>query len=276
MIMLLAATLVSPSGHGALPETVQVQSRDGRTALAAYLWRPPGVGPFPAIVMIHGRAGAYSSRAAGKFDASTLSQRHLQWGEFWVDRGYVALHVDSFGARGYGGGFGIHSYASRPVAVSEQNVRPLDALGAYDYLRARDDVVASRIGLFGWSNGAMAVLATLGLPQTAGGVFKAAIAFYPGCGAQERSEYSPSAPLLMLLAGSDEEVSPRVCERMAKRLLERKAAIEYVVYPGAQHAFDDPGTARQSLAANSSATADARNRAEKFFALNLAAQGGSR
>ena len=43
-----------------------------------------------------------------------------------------------------------------------------------------------------------------------------------------------------------------------------------------KNGFDDPGTARQSLAANSSATADARNRAEKFFALNLAAQGGSR
>jgi carboxymethylenebutenolidase len=274
--MLLAALLVSQSGYGALPETVQVQSRDGRTALAAYLWRPSGAGPFPAIVMMHGRAGAYSSRAAGKFDVSTLSQRHLQWGEFWAERGYVALHVDSFGARGYGGGFGIHSYSSRPAVVSEQNVRPLDALGAYDYLRARDDVVASRIGLFGWSNGAMAILATLGLPSAADHVFKAAIAFYPGCAAQDRNAYTPSVPLLMLLAGNDAEVSPHICERMAKRLLAQNAAVDYVIYPGAQHAFDDPGSTRQALAANSAAAADARIRAERFFALHLVAQGGLR
>ncbi len=276
LILLLAAWLVGPGGFAAAPETVQVQSRDSSKLLSAYLWKPQGEGPFPAIVMMHGRAGAYSSRAAGKYDATTLSQRHLQWGEFWAERGYVALHVDSFGARGFAGGFGIHTYNSRPAAVSEQNVRPLDALGALDYLRARRDVLPARIGLFGWSNGAMAVLATLGLPPAADGGFKAAIAFYPGCGAQDRDAYRPSAPLLMLLAANDEEVSPRICERVAKRLLGHNAPVEYAVYPGAQHAFDDPGIARQALPANRAATDDAKMRAEKFFAQHLSAHNSPR
>ena len=270
MILLLATWLLPMVGYGAAPETVQVQSRD-RTVLSAYLWKPRGEGPFPAIIMMHGRAGAYSSIAAGKFDATTLSRRHQQWGEFWAERGYVALHVDSFGARGFAGGFGINTYSSRPAAVSEQTVRPLDALGAFDYLRARLDVVPTRIGLFGWSNGAMAVLATLGLPPAGEETFKAAIAFYPGCGAQDRIAYRPSAPLLMLLAGNDAEVSPRICERVAKRLLGANAAVEYMIYPGAQHAFDDPGSARQALSANRAATDDAKIRAEKFFAQHLSA-----
>ena len=40
-------------------------------------------------------------------------------------------------------------------------MRPLDAYGALAYLRTRADVVADRIGLHGWSNGASATLAAM-------------------------------------------------------------------------------------------------------------------
>jgi carboxymethylenebutenolidase len=80
--------------------------------------------------MLHGRAGPYSSAAKGVYSAATLSQRHRQWGEFWAVRGYLALLVDSFGPRGYPGGFPAGSYDQRPEEVSEQTVRPLDAYGA--------------------------------------------------------------------------------------------------------------------------------------------------
>lgn len=58
-------------------------------------------------------------------------------GTVWAERGYLALHVDSFGPRGYPQGFPRNSYKDRPSEANEQNVRPLDAYGALDFLRAR-------------------------------------------------------------------------------------------------------------------------------------------
>ena len=58
----------------------------------------------PAVVMMHGRAGVYSSLAKGRYDASTLSKRHQQWGRIWAKQGYLAILVDGFGPRGYPSG----------------------------------------------------------------------------------------------------------------------------------------------------------------------------
>lgn len=265
---------VALSAH-AVPETVTFASRDG-TTLTGYVFKPPEPGPHPAVVMLHGRAGPYSSAAGGVYGATTLSQRHRMWGEFWAARGYVAVHVDSFGPRGYPAGFPAHSYRMRPPAVSEQTVRPLDAYGALDYLRTRTDVQPDRIGVQGWSNGGMTVLATIaphppGLerPDTGRG-FRAAIAQYPGCAAQGReADYRPYLPLLLLVAGDDEEVSPVTCERLARDLQRRQATLEFQLYEGASHAYDDPGARRQSVPANRAAYADTLQRAEAFFARHL-------
>ncbi len=258
-----------------LPDTVSFPSRDGKTQLTGYLFKPRGAGPHPAIVMLHGRAGPYSTAAKGVYAAHTLSGRHQAWAEFWAERGYLALHVDSFGPRGYAQGFPAHSYRDRPPAVSEQTVRPFDAYGALEYLRGRADVIADRVGVQGWSNGAMTLLATLA--DTAPGIaqptpqsgFRAALALYPGCREQEKRNYRPYAPLLMLLASEDQEVSPVVCERFAQQVKARGAELEFVVYAGAQHAFDDPGSRKQANDANRAATSDARIRAERFFAQHL-------
>ena len=258
-----------------LPDTVSFPSGDGKTQLTGYVFMPNGAGPHPAIVMLHGRAGPYSTAARGVYAAHTLSGRHQTWAEFWAERGYLALHVDSFGPRGYAQGFPIHSYKDRPAEVSEQYVRPLDAYGALEYLRGRADVIADRVGVQGWSNGAMTLLATLAdtapgivqpTPQTG---FRAALALYPGCREQEKQNYRPYAPLLMLLASEDKEVSPVVCQRLAQQTLARGAELEVVVYAGAQHAFDDPGSRKQANDANRAATSDARIRAERFFARHL-------
>lgn len=255
--------------------TLHFLSADGKTRLTGYLWQPEGAGPFPAVVMLHGRSGSYSSAAKGVYNASTLTQRHRMWGEFWAARGYLSLHVDSFGPRGYGQGFPLHSYKNRPAAVSEQSVRPLDAYGALRYLRSRSDVIAARVGVQGWSNGAMTVLAALAAdtpgisqPNPQNG-FRAAVALYPGCREQEKKNYAPYAPLLMLLAAEDEEVSAEVCRRFGERAVALGAQLEFVVYPGAQHSFDDPGSRKQAHDANRAAAADASRRAEQFFAAHL-------
>jgi carboxymethylenebutenolidase len=260
------------------PGEVSFASADGRTLLRGFVFLPQTPPPWPAVVMLHGRSGPYSSAARGVFEAHTLSQRHLQWGRFWAQRGYLGLHVDSFGPRGYPQGFAAGTYATRPAEVSEQQVRPLDAYGAAAYLRSRGDVIADRIGFLGWSNGAMAGLATMSAaapgvhapsPETG---FRAALLFYPGCRIQARSEYRPYAPIVLFVAAEDEEVAPLPCRLLAEQVAARDgAALELVWYEGATHAFDDPGKRRQSIAANRGARADAMLRAERFFAQHLQA-----
>ena len=272
-LALLAAVSVSATKS---PETVHFPTANGSVKLVGYLYEPAGNGPHPAIVMLHGRAGPYSSAAHGRYDATTLSKRHKEWGEFWAQRGYIALLVDSFGPRGYAEGFPRGSYADRPDAVSEQTVRPLDAYGALNYLRSRRDVSPDRIGVQGWSNGAMTVLVTMsdqapGLdhPSTATG-FRAALAEYPGCGMDAvKGEWRPYAPVLMLLGSADEEVSPKRCESFAKRAQKAGSTIEYRVFEGAEHNFDDPGEKKQSNPANATATAETQRMAESFFAKAL-------
>ena len=256
----------------AAPETIQFPSADGTTTLVGYLFRPEGAGRRPAIIMLHGRSGPYSSRAGGVYTAATLSGRHLSWARFWQERGYVALLVDSFGPRGYGAGFPRGSYRQRPEEVSEQKVRPLDAYGALAHLRTRRDVIGDRIGLQGWSNGAMTALVTMS--DTAPGIarptpatgFRAAAALYPGCNMEHvQRRFVPYASVLMLIAAADDEVSPKACEDLAARSRAAGAPVELVVYDGAEHNFDDPGRAKQASEANSRATADARVRAARLF-----------
>jgi dienelactone hydrolase len=226
--------------------------------------------------MLHGRAGPYSSLAKGVYTAATLSKRHKEWGEFWAQRGYIALLVDSFGPRGFPQGFQRGSYEDRPAEVSEQTVRPLDAYGALRYLRERRDIMGDRIGVQGWSNGGMTVLVTMsdrapgiGQPTPETG-FRAAVAEYPGCGMDAvKGRYHSYAPVLMMLASADEEVSPKICAAFAKRA---GSPVESILFEGAEHNFDDPGKTKQSNPANARATAEAMRLAEGFFAKQLSSR----
>jgi dienelactone hydrolase len=273
-----AGAAVAPAEESvALPEYVSFPSADGRTTLAGYLYLPAdgSAARRPAVVMMHGRGGAYSALANGRYDAATLSQRHRMWGRLWAAAGYVAVLVDGFGPRGYPQGFPRFSYQDRPAALDEVFVRPLDAYGALAYLRARPDVAADRIGLQGWSNGGSAALATMAVDAPDGGVraggggFAGALVFYPGCGLRGKfagSGYRPYAPVRVFHGTSDEEVSFRTCANLVERSQAEGGDIQIQLYRGATHGFDDPGRARQRLAANAEAKEDAMMRAQHFLA----------
>ena len=286
----LGAALIAPAPppaaaqvRGPLPEIVTFMSADGRSTLVGYLFRPARMNAsrVPAVVMMHGRAGAYSSRANGVYDASTLSLRHKAWGHAWANAGYIALMVDGFGPRGYPQGFGRFSYDSRPAELNEVTVRPLDAAGALAWLRARSDVIADRIGLQGWSNGASTVLATMSpvapvppaLSSASG--FRAALAFYPGCGLHDAfkdTPLHPTAPTLVLHGTADEEVSYKRCEELVQRSRAAGAPIEIKLYAGAAHNFDSPAGSVQKHDANAIATEEAVALSLRFFAQHLGGQ----
>lgn len=281
MFAIAAFTLPTCAAVAATPDTVNFTSADAKTELTGYLFKPAGEPPFPGIVMLHGRAGPYSSLKRGTYNADTLSMRHKMWGEFWASRGYIALLVDSFGPRGYPGGFPKHSYKERPAEVSEQSARPADAYGALAYLRARGDVMPGRIGLHGWSNGGMTLLSAMALPMLrsdgAAGAqgFRAAVAQYPSCRTQLRqADYRPYAPLLIFAASEDDEVSPEICRQFADAMHARGLPVEFILYQGAHHSYDDPGKTKQSHEPNRVAMHDSLRRAEAFFGRHLKTSAG--
>ncbi|MGH6814475.1 MAG: dienelactone hydrolase family protein [Hyphomicrobiaceae bacterium] len=275
-LLLLGRPAAYGQDEGAMSERVAFMSADGRTMLVGYLFKPtiPLTTRVPAVVMMHGRAGAYSERANGKYDASTLSLRHKTWGREWVAARYIAILVDGFGPRGYPEGFPRFSYDSRPDELDETTVRPLDAYGALAYLRSRSDIVPDRIGLQGWSNGGSAAIAAMsaeapGLesPTPLTG-FRAAIAFYPACGLKGQFKdkpFRPYAPMLVMHGSADEEVSFRRCVHLIEESRANGGNVEIEIYRGATHSFDSPSRKRQSVDANSAATKDAVARSLDFF-----------
>jgi dienelactone hydrolase len=263
------------------PATVYFASADGRTQLVGYLFAPPTEGPHPAVVMLHGRGGPYSSNISkgctlvakddsSPCNASSLSKRHVAWGTYWANHGYLALLPDSFGPRNKGHGFErfTHDDPDRDD-VNERTVRPLDAEGALRYLQSRDDVVPGQIYLQGWSNGASTALNVMyrQISLRAGG-FRAAMALYPGCGSRAliSKDYKVGSPVTVFLASEDEEVSPAVCHQVLDAAKTNGSPVNVVDYPGATHDFDWPGKRRQSVEANRTAREDVLRRASELFA----------
>jgi dienelactone hydrolase len=277
-IAALTSMLAAVAVPALAQERVTFPSADGKTTLVGYLFMPAKRDVrMPAVVMMHGRGGAYSKAAKGRYDAATISRRHRSWGMLWAANGYVALLVDGFGPRGYPAGFPRYSYDERPDAVNEVITRPLDAYGALAWLRTRSDVAADRIGLQGWSNGGSAALAAMaagaGYAPTSLKGYIAALVFYPGCRLRGRFDagYRPYAPVRVFHGTADEETSSRRCNALVERSRKTGGDITMTLYPGATHGFDDPGRARQSNPANQKAKADATAQALRFFAEQLAA-----
>src|SRR5450830_883822 len=282
----MAALFLSlpPMVSAAPPATVYFPATDG-TELVGYLFQPAGNShaPHPAIVMLHGRSGPYSNNVNARCtrvgrdlvspcNAQTLSQRHKMWGQYWAARGYLALHVDSFGPRERAHGYGRNSHdLPERQAVNEMTVRPLDAEGALAYLASRNDVRKDLIMLQGWSNGGSTALNVMyrqaqGHSSVAPLRFRAALVFYPGCGARSilTRRYRSDTQVWVFLAESDEEVSPRNCVAVMRS--DDPASLAKVIeYPGATHDFDDPGRSRQAIEENRTAKEDVMQRAASLL-----------
>jgi carboxymethylenebutenolidase len=269
------SSIMLASAAAADPTTVFFPSADGKTEIVGYLFAPASAGPHPAIVMLHGRGGPYSSNVnatctlvarsqPSPCNAAGLSKRHMMWGTYWAQHGYLALLPDSFGPRGKAHGFDRYTHDD-PARddVNERTVRPLDAEGALSYLRGRGDVDPNRIFLQGWSNGGSTALNVMARQGRENAGYRAALAFYPGCGtaALLSPTVSTAAPIIMFLASDDEEVSPTICTHVAERSRDAGTKIDVVTYQGATHDFDEPSKSRQSVAGNREALADALKRA---------------
>src|SRR6516162_1694392 len=113
-----------------------------------------------------------------------------------------------------------------------------DAYAALRYLSQLDFVDPARVAVLGQSMGGLAVLNAVDRDLAAqyfNERFRAAIAYYPGCGIPSASM---TAPTLVLIGEADDWTPAERCGGMVAHSRPDGAAITLIVYPGAYHAFD--------------------------------------
>jgi dienelactone hydrolase len=235
-ISLALALTGCASALAPLPVTFSNVTPQAPQEITAILMRPPGDGPFPAVVQLHGCAG--------------VGEQSYRWARWFVDRGYVALVVDSLGPRGLAG-----DCRTRPDDAPI-TARFDDAFGALRYLRSLPFVSGDRVATVGWSQGALYAMAVINGPSLERakkrGVdlpavgFTAAVAMYPGCYALVREVVV--RPLLVLIGSADDWTPAAECEEMVTAMKSRGADVSLVVYPGAYHYFDVEGQRKEVLA----------------------------
>jgi dienelactone hydrolase len=230
-VALIAAGCAEPLPPSSLkfPANGDLPGNLGRTTVL----RPSdGSGPFPAVVLLPTCGGV---------------QRHLfDWARRLNQAGYVAMIVDSNGPRGV-----TQNCQGSSAPVTLDNVVS-DADAALAYLRRQPFVRGDRLGVIGFSWGAMAAIRLAGqshqarLADHAAGL-RAVAAFYPGCGTDSpdplvQATYEWDAkfatPVLLLLGESDNEAPFPYCARKAESHKRDGEPTSYKVYPNTTHMFD--------------------------------------
>src|SRR5256712_2449317 len=129
-----SSTVASPRAPPAMPREVP-----GR------VYGREGPGRFPAVVLLHGCQGVLPSTR--------------QWGRWFKERGYVALVVDSWAARGI-------TEDCSPASPEVMNTERFDdGVGALRYLQSRGDVDRDHVGVIGWCNGGAFAMALVNGPS---------------------------------------------------------------------------------------------------------------
>jgi dienelactone hydrolase len=269
LLFALVVGLVALTTSAGAVERIEIPR--GEDTLDAVIYRPEGPGPFPAVVALHGCDGVVSR--SGKIGAN-----YADWGERLAGAGFVALFPDSFGSRGLGSQCRA---SNRKVRAFVERVD--DAAVARRWLQRQSSTIKDRVSLLGWSNGAIATLWAVqprkmrrdGLPD-----FRAAVAFYPGCGTIAKAEWSARIPTLILVGKEDDWTPATPCRRMVADAQERGNGATIVVYPGAYHAFDRAdfplrelkgltysgnGSGKAHAGTNDAARADALKRVPKWL-----------
>ncbi len=202
-------------------ERGEVVARPPAERIQGYLSKPDGAGPFAAVVHLHGCGGL-------------SGERRIAAEKQFTALGYVTLVVDSFTTRAI-----KESCSGRGPLPSRQ----ADAIGALEYLATLPFVDAKRIALVGYSQGGDAALSIATASEVTvfevprGLSYRAAVAYYPMCGA---AGDELAIPTLILAGEYDDWARASECTRLLRRWDHNSAALWVTIFPEAYHDFDNP------------------------------------
>lgn len=220
------------------------------TNIANATFKPPGAGPFPAVVLMHTCGGVRKPHI--KEHAGTL-----------LAAGYVVLVVDSFEPRGF------PNCSVRLLSVSAGIA---DAYAALDSLASQPFVDRTRIYQIGYSWGGI-VATLLASPQSASlagtsARFTATVSHYSNCIYRDKQHFvlrDIDRPLLMLMGERDDELPPGSCFPLLDELKANGQPVDWHVFPGTTHGWDQKGQGSRGYAFDEGTTRDAAAKSLEFF-----------
>lgn len=174
----------------------------------------------PAVLLLHG-----CHRLSHEQKPS--SERTLKMASLLQEMGFGVLMLDVDGPNGPRKGC-----LGRP---NKKNIglRANDAQIAIAWLKARNEVDASKIAVIGWAEGASTVLSLMNRNNP--GV-KSAVAFYPNCqlflGAKK---FRVAAPTLLLIGEEGQRGAAQYCRKLGAK--SGQDLFHQVSYPDADHDF---------------------------------------
>jgi dienelactone hydrolase len=207
-------------------EFLQADGSGKEVMLAGELRLPPRAAPkVPAVVLIHGSGGI-----GGATDV---------WAREFNAIGVAAFILDTFSGRGI-----VSTVADQDQLNSLAMM--VDAYRALDLLAAHPRIRADRIGVMGFSKGAVASIysATERFRAAHGGKdnrFAAHIGLYTPCNvAYEGDTKVGPAPIRLFHGITDGYVAIGPCRDYVARLKAAGADVALTEYPDSQHSFDNP------------------------------------
>lgn len=224
--------------NAAMGQTIEFNSMDRKQGFPALLngraqftdkingtfTRPAGAtGNVPVMVIMHS-SGGVAPVSTG------------EWSQFFLEMGVATFVVDSFGPRGI---------VTTTMDQSQLNyaASTADALNALKVVAAQPGVDPKRIGVIGFSRGALAT-ATSSFENVRAAVLGADsplryslhVVFYGGC---TLIGTTTGAPMIFFVGKDDDFFSAESCTGAVTKLRARGANIvDFTVYPNATHSFD--------------------------------------
>jgi dienelactone hydrolase len=183
----------------------------------------------PAVILLHG-AGGVSYARENTYAAQLASM------------GIGAMVVDVFAARRDL----ATSFTERIIEITE-TMALADAYGALAWLKARPEIDADRVALWGFSYGAMSSVfaANAAIAERFAGLyglgntrFAAHIGFYGPCITEFDQPRTTGAPILLAWGSKDELIDAARCEALAGQLRQGGSAVRVMVFEGAAHQWD--------------------------------------
>jgi carboxymethylenebutenolidase len=237
-ILVLACLAIAAVCPAAAPTGKMITFPSGAETPSAYLALPEGEGRKPAIIVIQ---------------------------EWWGLNDFVKSKADEFANKGYVA-FAPDLYRGKVTAdpdVAHQLMRGMpedrairDLKAAFDYLRSRDDVDATRIASVGWCMGGGYSLAlALEQPKLAG-----AVIYYGRLVTEDAKIKSLAVPLLGNFGGKDEGIPPDSVREFERKAKAAGKSVDFKIYPNAGHGFAssrDPKVFRPDDAKDADARTDA-------------------
>ncbi len=231
---------------------------------------PEHSAPFPVLIQLHGCGGL-------------KRDRHEAWARRAAALGYMAIIVDSNGPRGFSPTRAQTMICRGKELLGQE--RAGDILAAFGKALATGKADPDRVYLAGWSHGAWTAMdfMTMGPGRLPAGLslydgpwpeISGTVLFYPHCGLGALSRFRDwvsQPPTLALIAAQDEVVDAEACLGMLRRMQAGGLPAEIIVYPDANHGFDNADMARErSDWYRADDAEDAARRFEAFLAARTA------